>query len=191
MKFVILLLVFVLCHVPSHSESEDDHLVRFRLLRKSNFDPAAIVRIDSSSISQTVDHSISTHSIGHNLISPIDGHYRFDENQSERSDNFHTYKNAMRNLFSNKLNSNLKFNSTGQRNLSYDLSTDQPYPFQKRLAYKKLQSSKSCRCQLQKMQRIVNGQTAEPNQIPWQVSLAERNSHFCGESIKLNLIYFR
>lgn len=173
MKFVTFLasLVFVLCRVSFDSSSEDANFVKFRRLRKSSFDSATIVRIDSSSISQAtghtqIDHSINSNTIGLIASPPIDGHYpyRFDENHADRSDNFHTYKNAMRNLLSNKLNSNLR-----KSNLTDHTATDKPLSFQRQLAYKKLQSSKSCRCQLQKMQRIVNGQTAEPNQIPWQV----------------------
>ena len=181
MKFVTFLasLVFVLCRVSIDSLSEDANPGKFRLLRKSSFDPSTIVRIDSGSISQAtghsqIDHSINPNSIGLIASPPIDAHYpyRFDENQAERSDNFHTYKNAMRSLLSNKLNSNIrKSNFTGPKEkFSHDsTAADQPLSFQRQLAYKKLQAPKSCRCQLQKMQRIVNGQTAEPNQIPWQV----------------------
>ena len=192
MKIVTLLtsLVFALCRVSVCLESQDANFVRFRPLRKFSFDRATIVRIESSSISQTVghspiDHAISANSIGHNLIgSPsIDSHYPFDESHAERSVSFQTYKNAMRNLLSSKLSSNLRrSNSTGRPD-SHDPAADRPFSFSRQLAYKKLQANKSCRCQLQKSQRIVNGQTAEPNSIPWQVSLAERNSHFCGGSI--------
>lgn len=197
MKFVTLFasLVFFrsLCHAfAAYSTSEEANFVKFRPFRRSSFDPYAIVLpIDSGpTIGQSaghspLEHSISHSSIGRSLISgaSIDGHYpyRLNESHAEHSDNFHTTKKAMRNLLSNELSSNLrKSNASSRDHLNGELLA---YSFKKQLAYQKLQvAPKWCRCQLQKMQRIVNGQTAEPNQIPWQVSLAERSQHFCGVS---------
>lgn len=195
--FASLLFLRSLCYIfAAHSSSEEANFVKsFRPFRKSTFDPAAIIPIDSGSTSgqnagrNPLDHRISHSSIGHSLISgpSIDGHdpYRLNESLkiSDYSDNFHTYKHAMRNLVSNELSSNLRRFNASMTNLTSDQLVASS--FKKKLGYKKLQvAPKSCRCQLQKMQRIVNGQTAEPNQIPWQVSLAERNQHFCGESIE-------
>lgn len=44
-------------------------------------------------------------------------------------------------------------------------------------------TSKDCKCTLPAFPRIIGGDQAAPNSIPWQISLAQYNQHICGGTI--------
>lgn len=44
-------------------------------------------------------------------------------------------------------------------------------------------SSQDCKCTLPAFPRIIGGDQASPNSIPWQISLAQYNQHICGGTI--------
>ena len=136
------LVIFCIIHFSNcHSNS-----VKFRLFNRSIFD-------------HNNYHMIHQNSINHPSIYDTN-QYRFDNNHNDQLDhNFHHHQtndhtNQKIDQLASQLNAKYKNEFSNQktyatRNLTSKLGKA-----------KKYQAPKMCKCQIQKMQRIVNGQAA-------------------------------
>lgn len=204
MKLTILV-IFGFIFSIDHSNLVDSKLMKRSILISNSLNRNSELNlISSNSIDQSSGHNLnSDKSIAHKLLtnssinhqSSIYSHSidsNFYDNHLDQLDNFNSYKNEVKKLFVNKLNTNLNVIEEDQKSLIKDNLTIDHLPvlsrdrYEHKLINKKFQSLKQCKCQIQRKQRslrknyIVNGQNAEPNSVPWIVSIAEKNSHFCG-----------